>query len=79
MPQRPSLWRANDAALYDALRDEARLAVADLLASDDGQDEQIADRIAQLRSELNDVDGFDRGEVAMKLAELREEAGPSHD
>lgn len=79
MSQRTSPWRVNDAMLYDALRDEARLAVAELLTSADGRDERVADQITQLRSDLLDVNGFRRDEVAGKLNALRNAAGASHD
>ncbi|MCC2028814.1 hypothetical protein KEC56_04665 [Microbacterium sp. YMB-B2] len=67
MSQRPSQWRVNDAVLYDALREEARVALAGLLVSGEAHDASVADRIAQARLELYDVNGFDRGEVVTKL------------
>lgn len=67
MSQRPSQWRVNDAVLYDALRDEARVALAGLLVSGEGHDTSVANRIAQARSDLYDVNGFDRDEVVAKL------------
>lgn len=70
MSQRPSQWRVNDAVLYDALRDEARVALAGLLVSGEDHDAGVADRIAQARSELYDVNGFDRDEVVAKLSAI---------
>ncbi|WP_193597862.1 hypothetical protein [Microbacterium sp. YJN-G] len=67
MSQRPSQWRVNDAVLYEALRDEARVAIAGLLASSEAHDASVAIRIAQARSELYNVNGFDRDEVVAKL------------
>jgi hypothetical protein len=67
MSQRPSQWRVNDAVLFDALRDEARVALAGLLASGETHDPSIANQIAQARSELYDVNGFDRDEIVAKL------------
>ncbi|WP_186806190.1 hypothetical protein [Microbacterium aerolatum] len=66
----------NDAVLYDALRDEVRVALAGLLASSEGHDASVADRIAQARSELYDVNGFDRDEVVAKLNAIHN-AGPA--
>ncbi len=77
MSQRPSQWRVNDAVLYDALRDEARAALAGLLVSGEAHDASVADRIAQARSELYDVNGFDRDEIVAKLNAIRN-AGPAH-
>lgn len=76
MSQRPSQWRVNDAVLYDALRDEACVALAGLLVSGEPHDASVADRIAQARSELFDVDGFDRDEVVAKLNAIHN-AGPA--
>lgn len=67
MSQRPSQWRVNDAVLYDALRDEARVALAGLLVTGEARDVSIADRIAQARSELYDINVFDRDEIVAKL------------
>jgi|GEM_PF-7012554 len=67
MSQRTSQWRVNDAVLYDALRDEARVALAGLLVSGEAHDANVASRIAQARSELYDVNGFDRDEVVAHL------------
>ncbi|WP_460798769.1 hypothetical protein [Microbacterium sp. GXF0217] len=67
MSQRPSQWRVNDAVLYDALRDEARVALAGLVVSGEAHDASVATRIAQVRSELYDVNGFDRDEIVAKL------------
>lgn len=67
MSQRPSQWRVNDAVLYDALRDEARVALAEMLVSGEVHDASIAERIARARSELYDVNGFDRDEVVAKI------------
>lgn len=78
MSQRPSPWRVNDAVLYDALRDEARAAIAELLASIDDRDEHVADRIARLRSGAHDIDGFDRDEVGASLDALRNDIGHVH-
>lgn len=66
MSQRPSRWRVNDAVLYDAMRDEARIAIAGLLVSGEAHDASVANRIAQARSELYDVNGFDRDEIVAK-------------
>ena len=76
MSQRPSQWRVNDAVLYDALRDEARVALAGLLVSGEAHDASVADRIAQTRSELYNVNGFDRNEVVAKLNAIHN-AGPA--
>lgn len=76
MSQRPSQWRVNDAVLYDALRDEARVALAGLLMSGEGYDAGVANRIAQARSELCNVNGFDRDEIAAKLNAIHN-AGPA--
>lgn len=76
MSQHPSPWRVNDAVLYDALRDEARVAIAGILVSGKAHDASVADRIAQVRSELYDVNGFDRDEVVAKLNAIHN-AGPA--
>ncbi|MCK3769405.1 hypothetical protein MZK47_06970 [Microbacterium aerolatum] len=71
MYQRPSLWRVNDAVLYDALRDEARVTLAGLLVAGEGNDASVANRIAHARSELHEVNGYDRDEVIAKLNTTR--------
>lgn len=76
MSQRPSQWRVNDAVLYDALRDEVRVALAGLLKSGEGHNTSIAARVAQARSDLYDVNGFDRDEVVAKLDAIHN-AGPA--
>ncbi|WP_313479889.1 hypothetical protein [Microbacterium sp.] len=76
MSQRPSPWRVNDAVLYDALRDEARVALAGLLVPGEARDASVANRVAQARFELYDVNGFDRDEVVAKLNAIHN-AGPA--
>ncbi|MEV7631905.1 hypothetical protein AB0N64_05770 [Microbacterium sp. NPDC089318] len=67
MTQRHSPWRGNDAAEYDALRDEVRSALAGLTATADVSTDEVVGAAQQLRSNLYGVDGFDRTAVASHL------------
>jgi len=59
----------NDAALYDALRDEYRSSIATLLTSANASNHDPLGTIQQLRAEFYSVDGFDRAEVTASLDE----------
>lgn len=77
MSERPSPWRANDAVLYDALRDEFRSSIAVLLTRVDAQGTKALNSIQRLRSTVYTVDGFDRAEVTASLNNLPSHADPS--
>lgn len=72
MTQHHSPWRGNDAAAYDALRDEVRSALAGLTAAANVSSDEFVDAVQQLRLSLYSVDGFDRMSVAAHL----ESVGP---
>lgn len=67
MTQRRSPWRGNDAAVFDALRDEIRLALAALTVAADTSAEEVVGIVQQLRSGLYGTDGFDRTAVSSHL------------
>ncbi len=71
MSQRPSPWRVNDAAFYDALRDEFRSAVAAVMAAADSPGDTVVARVQQLRSDMHSTDGFDRDGIASRLEAVR--------
>ncbi|MBN8424413.1 hypothetical protein JF531_07745 [Microbacterium esteraromaticum] len=71
MTQRHSPWRGNDAAIYDALRDEIRSALATLTAAADVSTEEVVGAVQQLRSNLYSTDGFDRTAIAAHLESVR--------
>lgn len=71
MTQRPSPWRVNDAALYDALRDEIRASIAAVMATADSSGDDVVPLVQQLRSDMYSTDGFDRSEVSSHLAAVR--------
>lgn len=63
----PSPWRMNDVTLYDALRDEFRLAIASVVKFTEDSGGDTPDTIQHLRHEVYGLGGFDRAEVTARL------------
>ena len=72
-----SAWRANDIVTYDAVREAANSAIAAVLRlSDDGAilPERAIAEVSAIRSQLLEVDAYDRSALDVTLERFRNQA-----